>query len=106
MKTILTAVALVIASPALAQTAPSAGHSGHVPQTGQKAAAEGDGHSATSHAGHKMSGGSMMDRRGKSMANHDGCREMMKAHAKTMSAKAPSAKAAVDPHAGHKPDAK
>jgi type IV secretory pathway protease TraF len=105
MKTILTAVALVIAFPALAQTAASAGHSGHVPQTGQKAAAEGAGHSATSHAGHKMSAGSMMDRHGKSMANHEGCREMMKAHARTMSAKAPSAKAAVDPHAGHKPDA-
>ena len=109
MKMLLTAVAMLIASPALAQSAPvtaNAGHaaSGHVGPSGQSKAPAPD-----PHAGHDMSGG-MMDCCKKGADGAMACCAKMKAAGKAMpccdkmkadGTKA-SAAAAPDPHAGHK----
>ena len=115
MKMLLTAIAMMIASPALAQTAPAAAHADHAAHAAQaapSAQAAHTGHSSTPapdpHAGHDMSGsmdccksgpdGTMaccakMKAEGKAMP----CCDKMKADGK----KAPAASKA-DPHAGHK----
>ena len=93
MKMILTAIALTIATPALAQTAaPAHAHAGHHAQAGPAKAQP----PAGPHAEHKMGG--MMSA------------EAMKAHCDKMKAEGQkmdgcamhgAAKAQGDPHAGH-----
>lgn len=93
MKMILTAVALTIAAPALAQAAaPANAHAGHQAQAGTAKAQS----SADPHAGHKMSG--MMST--EAMKAH--C-EKLKAEGKKMDGCAMhgASKAQADPHAGH-----
>lgn len=100
MKMLFAAIALTIASPALAQTtAPADAHAGHGAanhaQHGAPAAPSND-----PHAGHEMPGGccdKMAD--GKAMA----CCEKMKAEGKKMECcdKPAGAAAEADPHAGH-----
>ena len=85
MKMILAAVALTIASPAVAQTsAPADPHANHAPaQQGQS------GGSTSDHAGHDMQG--------------ECCCAKMKAEGKKMECcdKPAGAAAEADPHAGH-----
>lgn len=97
MKMILTAMALLIAAPALAQTAapagPHAAHSGHAATAQAQPAAD-------PHAGHAMDGtmkGHAMSAECKKMC------EEMKAAGKKMECcdKHAGAEAAADPHAGH-----
>lgn len=89
MKLLLTAVALAIASPALAQAAPAQpGHSAHA------------GHDMAGHEGHDMKGCCETDAEGK-MA----CCEKMKAAGKTMACcgeeKAKATTPAPDAHGDH-----
>ena len=114
MKMLLTAVAMMIASPALAQTAPAGGHTGHSAQVGhttpaaQGAPAGGAGTvAADPHAGHDMSGGmtgGMMDCCKKDADGAMACCAKMKAEGKKMACcdkPAASAASGADPHAGH-----
>ena len=92
MKMLLTAIALTIATPALAQTAnPATAHAGH----GQTSAAKAKP-STDPHAGHNMGG--MMN--AQAMMAH--C-EKMKAEGKTMDGcdMQGGSKAKANPHAGH-----
>lgn len=90
MKMLMTAIALTIATPALAQTAaPADAHSGHHAQAGPASTQP----SADPHAGHKMGG--MMSAEG--IKAH--C-EKMKAVGKTMDG-CGAFKAKDDPHADH-----
>ena len=114
MKMLLTAVAMMIATPALAQVAPAHGHADHTAHTAQAApsghgthAGHGTTPAADPHAGHDMSG-EMMDCCKKGADGTVACCAKMMAAGKAMSccnkmnAKAKSAPtAAVDPHAGH-----
>ena len=94
MKMFATAIALVIASPALAQSAaPANAHTAHSGHSASSSAQP----SSDAHAGHDM-GGMMMS--AEAMEGH--C-DKMKAEGKTMEGcdmQAPS-KSAADPHAGH-----
>jgi len=88
MKMILAAVALAIASPAMAQTsAPADPHANHAPAEQQGHAGHAGG--GTEHEGHAMDG--------------DCCCGKMEADAKTMACCDDPAEAAgqADPHAGH-----
>lgn len=105
MKMLLTAIAMMIASPALAQTAPTsgdaAGHAAPVAHTGYAGAAGSD-----LHAGHDMSGGVMggMDCCKKGGDGTMACCSKMKAEGKKMACcDKPSASAApgANSHAGH-----
>src|SRR3546814_835535 len=91
MKMLLTAIALTIATPALAQTAnPANAHAGH----GQMSTAQAKP-STDPHAGHNMGG--MMN--AEAMKAH--C-EKMKAEGKAMEGcNMQGSKAKADPHAGH-----
>lgn len=89
MKMILAAIALTIASPAVAQTsAPAGPHANHAPAQQQGQAGQ-SGSSSTDHAGHDMHG--------------EGCCAKMKAEGKKMECcdKPAGAAAEADPHAGH-----
>lgn len=109
MKMLLSAVALMIASPALAQTAPAGGHSAHAAHAAQAspaAAGAHAGHAAPAtdpHAGHDMSSKSM-DCCKKGADGTMACCAKMKAEGKKMACcdkPAASATSAADPHAGH-----
>jgi len=116
MKMLFTAVALMIASPAIAQTTPAAAHADHAAHAAQAAptgqAAHAD-HTSTPaadpHAGHDMSGG-MMDCCKKGADGTMACCAKMKAEGKAMpccdkmkaAQKIAPAAAGADPHAGHK----
>ena len=99
MKMILTAVALAIASPAIAQAAPQADpHAGHV---GHSAHQAGSGE----HSGHKPDTGHK-DHKGCCDKSPDGrmeCCEKMAAEGKRMACCEKHGKSApaADPHAGH-----
>lgn len=89
MKMILAAVALAIASPAVAQTsAPADPHANHAPA--QQGQAGPSGGSTSDHAGHDMQG-------------EGSCCAKMKAEGKKMECcdKPAGAAAEADPHAGH-----
>ena len=112
MKMLLTAVAMLIASPALAQTAPTGGHAGHGGHAAHAAQATPAaphahaGHTAPAsdpHAGHDMSGG-MMDCCKKGADETMACCAKMKAEGKKMACcdkPAASASSGADPNAGH-----
>jgi hypothetical protein len=116
MKMLFAAIAMMIASPALAQPASPAAHLDHAAHAAQ-AAPSGQGahadHSsaptADPHSGHDMSGG-MMDCCKKGADGTMGCCAEMKAKGKAMACcdkmegaqKSVPAPAASDPHAGHK----
>ena len=115
MKILLTAIAMMIVTPALAQTAPAAAHadhSAHAARAAPSGQAAHAGHSSTPaadpHAGHDMSGGmdcckkdangtmaycAKMKAEGKAMP----CCDKMKAGEKKASAAVDA-----DPHDGHK----
>ncbi len=103
MKLMLAAIALTIASPALAQTAPANPHADHAAQTMQAAPVEHSEHGTTSgadpHAGHEMAGGCCEQGADGKMA----CCDMMKAEGNEMACceEAPAEPPAADPHAGH-----
>lgn len=105
MKMLLTAVALLIASPALAQTAPAGGQAGHAIQATPAAAGSHSGHTAPvtdPHAGHDMSG----DKMDCCKEDADGamaCCAKMKASAKKTGCcdKPAASDTNGDPHAGH-----
>ena len=110
MKMLLTAVAMMIASPALAQSAPVAAHAGHSAQSGHAGpAGQSNAPAPDPHAGHDMSGG-MMDCCKKGADGTMACCAKMKAAGKAMpccdkvkaDGKKAAATAAPDPHAGHK----
>lgn len=114
MKMLLTAVTMVIASPALAQTAPAGGHTDHSAHAGhstpaaQGAPAGGAGSvAADPHAGQDMSGGmkgGMMDCCKKDADGAMACCAKMKAEGKKMACcdkPAASAAPGSDPHARH-----
>lgn len=94
MKMMLAAIAMTIASPAFAQTAPADAHAQH---TGQQGTADHSQHSG--HEGHDMAGGCCEKNADGKMA----CCEKMKAEGKTMACceKAAAETPAADPHAGH-----
>lgn len=112
MKLLFTAVALMIASPALAQTAPAGGHAANTAQAEQvrpAAAGAHAGHTAPAtdpRAGHDMSGGKM-DCCKEGADGAMACCAKMKAAGKKMAccdkpaASAASAAPGADPHAGH-----
>ena len=112
MKMLLTAVAMMIASPALAQNAPVAAHAGHAAHSAQSGhvgpAGQSNAPAANPHAGHDMSGG-MMDCCKKGADGTMACCAKMKAAGKAMpccdkmkaEGKEAPATAAPDPHAGH-----
>jgi hypothetical protein len=115
MKMLLTAVAMMIASPALAQTAPAGNHAGHAAHAAPAAPSGQAGHTghaaapaADPHAGHDMSGGTM-DCCKKGADGAMACCAKMKAEGKSMSCcdkmkadgKGAPAAAGADPHAGH-----
>lgn len=101
MKMLLAAIALTIASPALAQTAaadPHAGHSGHAGHTGHAmpaAPASGQTPAADPHAGHDMSGDCCKKAADGKMA----CCDKAKADGKKM--ECCDKAASKDAHAGH-----
>ena len=103
MKLMLVAIALTIASPALAQTAPANSHADHAAHTAQAAPADHSAHGTTSstdpHAGHEMPAGCCEKMGDAKMP----CCEKMKAAGKTMDccAKMGEGSDAADPHAGH-----
>lgn len=113
MKMLLTAVAMMIASPALAQTAPANGHAGHSTSAAQVPAGNGGAGGAGPHAGHDMSGGmnggnmrnmmgNMMECCKKGADGAMACCAKMKAQGKKMAGcDKPAASAGSDPHAGH-----
>ena len=97
MKMLFAAVALTIASPALAQAAPAGNHANHAATTGKVAPAANSGAAANPHAGHNMAGGmaGMMDCcKKKADGTMAGCA--------MMNGSGHAAGAAADPHAGHK----
>ena len=98
MKMMLAAIAMMIASPAFAQTAaPSDAHAQHAPQTGASDHAAHMDH-ANGHEGHDMAGGCCEKDADGKMA----CCEKMKAEGKKMACCEKAADApAADPHAGH-----
>ena len=111
MKMLIAAIALAIASPAFAQSAPMADHAEHSAQEATPGQADAGHHPETAsdpHAGHDMSAGKMDCCEN---AREDGmaCCAKMKAEGKAMpccdEAKAEgeetSAAAAADAHAGH-----
>ncbi len=105
MKSMLFAIALTIASPALAQSAaPADDHNAHTASAAQAAAADHSAHIATSsedpHAGHQMPGG-CCDKMEPGAAMP--CCEKMKAAGKEMDccAKEADASGTADPHAAH-----
>ena len=106
MKMLLAAVAMMIASPALAQTAPADAHAGHAAHAAQAAPGGHAGHTAPAtdpHAGHDMSGG-MMDCCKKGADGTMACCAKMKAEGKKMACcdkPAASASSGADPNAGH-----
>lgn len=111
MKMLLSAIALMIASPALAQAAPAGGHSGHADHAAQAAPAAAAAGAQTGkavpatdpHAGHDMSGGAM-DCCKKGADGKMACCAKMKAEGMKMACcdkPAGSATSNVDPHAGH-----
>jgi hypothetical protein len=100
---------MMIASPALAQTAPAGGHAGHVGHAapaGSNPSGAQAGHAAPAsdpHAGHDMSGG-MMDCCKKGADGTMACCAKMKAEGKKMPCcdkPAATASSKADPHAGH-----
>lgn len=104
MKLMLAAIALTIASPALAQTAaPADAHADHAAHTAQAASADHSAHGTASnadpHAGHEMSGGCCEKMGDAKMP----CCEKMKAAGKKMDCceKQDATSGAADPHAGH-----
>ena len=111
MKMLFTAIAMMIASPALAQAAPvatGADHSAHAAQAVSRSQSAPSGAPAADpHAGHDMSGGMDCCKKGadgtmaccakmKAEGNSMACCDKMKAGEKT-----DQAPAAADPHAGH-----
>lgn len=107
MKMLFTAVVMMIASPALAQTAPASGpaehaaHAGHAAQSGH--AGQTGAAAADPHAGHDMSGG-MMDCCKQGADGTMACCAKMKTEGKKMACcdkPAASASSGADPHAGH-----
>lgn len=111
MKMLIAAIAMVIASPAISQTAPVASHAEHSAQDASSGQAH-TGHPAAPasdpHAGHDMSA-SKMDCCKKAADGSMACCAKMKAEGKAMpccdkakaEGKDTSAGAEVDPHAGH-----
>lgn len=104
MKLMLAAIALTIASPALAQTAaPADAHADHAAHATQAApvdhSAHGAGSNGNPHADHEMAGGCCEKMGDGKMP----CCEKMKAAGKKMDccAKKADAPGAADPHAGH-----
>lgn len=97
MRMLFAAVALTIASPVLAQTAPAGNHASHAVASGKAAPAAKSGLAADPHAGHNMAGGmaGMMDCcKKKADGTMAGCA--------MMNGSGRAAGAAADPHAGHK----
>lgn len=102
MKMLLTAVAMMIASPAPAQTAPATELASHAAHPTQATAGIHAGHGAPSknpHAGHAM-----MDCSKKGAAGVMACCAKMKATGKKMACrdKPATSGAGSDPHVGHK----
>ena len=124
MKMLFTAIAMMIASPAIAQTTPAAAHADHAAHAAQAAPTGQPAHATTPatdpHAGHDMSGGKMdcckkgpddkMDCCKKGADGTMACCAKMKAEGKAMpccdkmkaAQKSAPAVAGADPHAGHK----
>lgn len=111
MKMLIAAIAMLIASPALAQTAPAnnhADHAGHSAASGHAHTGHSDAPVSDPHAGHDMAGGKM-DCCEKAADGTMACCAKMKAEGKAMpccdKAKAEdtaqAADAEADPHAGH-----
>ena len=111
MKMLIAAIAMVIASPAISQTAAVADHADHAAQSaasGQAHTGHSDSPDSDPHAGHDMVGGKM-DCCEKAPDGTMACCAKMKAEGKTMPCcdkakaedKAPATAAEADPHAGH-----
>lgn len=111
MKMLIAAIAMVIASPAISQTAAVVHHADHAAQSaasGQAHTGHSDSPDSDPHAGHDMAGGKM-DCCERAPDGTMACCVKMKADGKTMPCcdkakaedKAPATAAEADPHAGH-----
>lgn len=108
MKMLIAAIALTVASPALAQTAPAANHAGHGAASGQAHTGHADTPVSDPHTGHDITGGKMACCE-KAPDGTMACCAKMKAAGKTMPScdkakaadTAQAADAEADPHAGH-----